>query len=97
MKTTPLGMPAGSVRAIITLLCVTFACIYAGLIMYLKVIKGVEAEFPAFILPLLGTTIGYYFGVRTADTTTTTANSTVQPAVKYVPPTPEEPPEVLAG
>ena len=51
----PLGLPKGSVRALIALALVITMC----------VIAGVKNEIPNEILGIVGIIIGFYFGVRT--------------------------------
>lgn len=67
----PLGMPVGSVRAIITIIVVVAALMFEGMILYQTITTGQSAEIPAFVLGLVGTVVGYYFGVRSQDTEST--------------------------
>ena len=51
----PLGLPEGSVRALIALALVITMC----------AIAGVTGEIPEEILGIVGIIIGFYFGTRT--------------------------------
>ena len=51
----PLGLPQGSVRALIALALVITLCVVAG----------VTGSTPKEILGMVGIVIGYYFGART--------------------------------
>jgi len=86
----PLGMPAGSVRAIITIAIVTFYLVYTGLLIYMKYALKIDVDLPIEFTALVSLVVGYYFGTRT-NTNTVTANSAkVAPPEKYMPPTPSD-------
>lgn len=57
MSQYPLGLPKGSVRAIIALAVVIGSLVYFG----------VYKELPQAVAGVLGVVIGYYFGSRTAN------------------------------
>lgn len=87
----PLGMPVGSVRAIITIIVVVAVLMYEGMILYQTITTGQSAEIPAFVLGLVGTVIGYYFGVRSQDIETEKQSSTqVKQAQQYTPQSAEQ-------
>lgn len=75
MRNEPLGLPKGSVRAILVLELVT-AVVFIGLAMTVRAILGSSEDFAreAFLLvfgaiaSLANLGVGYYFGTRNAQT-----------------------------
>ncbi len=65
MSNLPLGLPEGSVRAIIAVVCIVGA-VGASILVLVAKMRGVEMEIPEAVMVLAGTVMGYYFGVRTA-------------------------------
>jgi hypothetical protein len=86
----PLGMPKGTVRAIITILVVFSYLIFVGFSLFATVYMKATFEIPTYLTGILGVVIGYYFGSRGKEDKVEAANSgtTTPSPTKYTPPTP---------
>jgi len=59
----PLGLPDGSLRAVLAFLLVSFL----GFYVFASVLNGTEFRIPDSLLGIVATVIGFYFGSRTAE------------------------------
>jgi hypothetical protein len=60
---SPLGLPEGSLRAMLAFLLVVFV----GLYVYASVLSFSDFQPPQFLLGIVATVIGFYFGSRTGE------------------------------
>lgn len=92
----PLGLPEGSVRAIITILIVSAYLIISGLVIYAKIYHNSFIEIPDYFTGIFGIVIGYYFGSRTKEANNSAGSldttNLPQDPIKFVPQAPAETP-----
>ena len=81
IATEPLGLPTGSVRALIALSIIIFSMVF--FMMYQK--------FPTELVSLMGVVVGYYFGARNSETNAV-ANNNIIPPNNVPPNAPVNPP-----
>lgn len=77
---SPLGLPDGSLRAVLAFLLVAFL----GFYVYASVLSLTPFNVPESLLGIIGTVIGFYFGSRSTDaagTTTTGRTGSVEGVV----------------
>lgn len=97
----PLNLPQGTVRAIVTLLVVFAYLFFVGFSIYAKVVMKVEFDMPVYLVGIVGTVIGYYFGTRATEeknVVAATGVTTPPPApIKYEPKPVEDTDEVKSA
>jgi len=69
---SPLGLPDGSLRAVLAFLLVAFL----GFYVYASVLSLTPFNVPESLLGIIGTVIGFYFGSRSTDAAGATAGRT---------------------
>ena len=75
---SPLGLPEGSLRAMLAYILVTFL----GFYVLATILSISEVKPPDFLLGIVATVIGFYFGSRSSETKTAgTAEGSVEGSV----------------
>lgn len=73
----PLGLPDGSLRAVLAFVLVSFL----GFYVFANVLGATEIRIPDTLLGIVATVIGFYFGSRTSDTKNSSTVGSVEGTV----------------